>query len=91
STLRIGAANLGGAALALDTSGNFAVADAAALSAQKIAIGGGAIQFNASADMAGQAGVIGAGLEVKLAAAPPGVAARVAVSSTRSLKRCAPC
>ncbi|WP_212742008.1 filamentous haemagglutinin family protein [Sphingomonas sp. 1F27F7B] len=69
STLRIGAANLGGAALALDTSGNFAVADAAALSAQKIAIGGGAIQFNASADMAGQAGVIGAGLEVKLAAA----------------------
>ncbi|MBB4099255.1 filamentous haemagglutinin family protein [Sphingomonas kyeonggiensis] len=69
STLKIGAVNLNGGALALDTSGSFVVADAAALAAQKIAISGSAIQFNASADVAGQAGVIGAGLEAKLAAA----------------------
>jgi len=69
STLQIGAANLSGGALALDTSGSFVVADAASLAAQKIAISGSAIQFNASADAAGQPGVIGAGLEAKLAAA----------------------
>ncbi|MEP9360952.1 filamentous haemagglutinin family protein [Sphingomonas sp. KR3-1] len=69
STLRIGAATIAGAALALDTSGSFAVADTAAISAQRIAISGSAIQFDASAGAAGQPGVIGAGLEAKLATA----------------------
>lgn len=69
STLRIGAANISAGALALDTSGSFAVADAAILSAERIALSGNAIQFDSSVAVAGLPGVIGAGLEAKLAAA----------------------
>jgi filamentous hemagglutinin family protein len=69
ATLQIGAATLSGGALALDTSGSFAVADAATLAAQRIAISGSAIQFNADPAAAGQSGVIGAALEAKLGAA----------------------
>ncbi|WP_168356039.1 filamentous haemagglutinin family protein [Sphingomonas gei] len=69
STIQIGAASISGTSLALDTSGIFAVADEAAIAADRIAISGGAIQFDSSGQAAGQAGVIGAGLEAKLAAA----------------------
>lgn len=69
SSLSVGAATLKGGSLALDTSGTFAVADAAALSVERVAISGGSIQFDDSEAVAGQAGVIGAALEAKLAAA----------------------
>lgn len=69
STIEIGAATLSGAALALDTSGSFAVSADADLRAKYMAISGQAIQFDDSAEMAGEAGVIGAGLATKLAAA----------------------
>ncbi|WP_213979246.1 filamentous haemagglutinin family protein [Sphingomonas sp. dw_22] len=69
STIQVGAANIIGGSLGLDTSGTFAVADSANLAAKKVAISGGAILFDGSADLAGQAGVIGSSLEAKLAAA----------------------
>lgn len=69
STIEIGTATISGKALALDTSGNFAVADSADLRANFIAVSGQAIRFDGDAASAGEAGVIGSGLEAKLAAA----------------------
>lgn len=69
SSIEIGTAAISGGALVLDTSGTFAVADAATIAAERIAISGGSIQFDGSAIAAGQAGVIGTSLETKLAAA----------------------
>ncbi|ATY34220.1 hypothetical protein CVN68_21530 [Sphingomonas psychrotolerans] len=69
SSINIGAASISGTSLALDTSGTFAVADQAAIAADRIAISGSALQFDSSAQAAGQPGIIGAALEAKLAAA----------------------
>ncbi|MGK0490604.1 filamentous haemagglutinin family protein [Sphingomonas echinoides] len=69
STIKIGAANISGGSLGLDTSGTFAVSDSASLRAQKVAISSGSILFDGSADLAGSVGVIGTNLEAKLAAA----------------------
>lgn len=69
STLQIGAATLRGDSIALDSSGTFAVADAATLAAARVAISGAAIRFDSAPAAAGAAGVIGAGLEAKLSGA----------------------
>lgn len=69
STLQIGAATLRGDSVALDSSGTFTVSDGATIAATRAAISGASIRFDGAADAAGQAGVIGAGLEAKLGAA----------------------
>lgn len=69
STIEIGAASIAGEALVLDSSGAFLASDGAEIRAKKIAVSGQAIQFDGDAAAAGQAGVIGASLEAKLAAA----------------------
>jgi filamentous hemagglutinin family protein len=67
STIEIGAATITGSALALDSSGAFAISDQAAIDVSNIALSGGAIRFE-DGD-AGAPGVIGSNLEAKLAAA----------------------
>jgi filamentous hemagglutinin family protein len=69
STINIGAATISGDALALDSSGSFIASDNANIGAKTVAISGQAIQFDGSTGTSGQAGVIGASLEAKLAAA----------------------
>lgn len=66
STLQIGAATLRGDSVALDSSGTFAVSDAASITATRAAISGAAIRFDASPTAADAPGVVGAGLEAKL-------------------------
>lgn len=69
STLQIGAATMRGDNIVLDSSGNFTVADAAVIAGTRVALSGASLRFDASAAAAGQPGVIGSGLEAKLAAA----------------------
>ncbi|WCM28024.1 filamentous hemagglutinin family protein [Sphingomonas sp. QA11] len=69
SSIEIGAATLSGDALGLDSSGSFAVSNAADLHAKWIAVSGQSIRFDGGNDVAGQAGVIGSNLEAKLALA----------------------
>ncbi|HEX7853243.1 MAG TPA: filamentous hemagglutinin family protein [Sphingobium sp.] len=69
STIDIGAATIGGDALALDSSGVFLASDAANIGAKQIAISGQTIRFDGSPNAADQAGVIGTMLEAKLASA----------------------
>ncbi|MDF0545412.1 filamentous hemagglutinin family protein [Sphingobium sp. H39-3-25] len=81
SAIEIGAATLSGEALALDTSGRFAVADGANLNAKYAAISGSDIHFAGSADASGEAGAIGTSLAAKL-----GAAERLTVRSPGSIR-----
>ncbi|WP_257554651.1 filamentous haemagglutinin family protein [Sphingobium sp. CFD-2] len=81
STLDIGAASLTGEVLALDTSGNFVVAEGATLDARYAAISGADIRFAGGGDVAGEPGAIGTSLAAKL-----GAAERLTVRSPGSIR-----
>lgn len=67
STIDLGAATITGEALSLDSSGAFAASDDAEIRAKWISLSGQSIQFSDSTELDGQAGVIAANLESKLA------------------------